>query len=107
MSSKFTNRKRKDKYLKTDCDYCNANLDSNLYSNLLLTHGNFCSSECEMAMIVGIKYLLVGKSCPELISHLRDVHCLTKDQIKIGVDRIFETGNDSLNIALIDWEAYF
>lgn len=88
------------------CEFCDKPVDPGVYTNVHLTEGNFCSLECETAMLIGVDLFFMGSSS-DLIPHLRDEHCLTKDQIKIGIDRIFSHGDDVLCGALIDWEDYY
>ena len=88
------------------CDFCENDLVDQEYTNVHKVHGRFCSIGCEFALVLEQDLFMIGSSS-ELIPHLRDVHCLTKDQIRFGIDRIFEMGADVLCGALIDWEAYY
>lgn len=88
------------------CEWCGNKTELDTYKNTQLAEGAFCSLECETAMLIGVDLFFMGSSA-ELIPHLRDIHCMTKDQIKIGIDKIFQGGDDILKGALIDWEDHF
>lgn len=89
------------------CEFCHKAVDPGVYTNVHVVEGEFCSLECETAMLIGVDLFFMGGFAENLIPHLRDEHGLTKDQIKVGVDRIFSLGDEVLCGALIDWENYY
>lgn len=81
------------------CEFCHKTVDPSVYTNVHLDEGEFCSFECETAMLIRVDLFFMG-STSDLIPHLRDEHCLT-NRIKTGVNRIFSQGDDVLGGALI------
>lgn len=94
-----------DGVVSTDVDYSRT---QTIFSNL----GNqtisekYCSLDCKIASEIVENSIFMGFSS-DLISHLRDDHGLTKNEIKAGVDRILERGDVLLGINLVDWERYY